>query len=94
MARTRRRGFEPGWLHQIALNQTTGGAGLVGFVCLGANDAVLVGGAAGGREIRTVEIDPERGPFVVWAFKTHAVGEWTIRTLHAEVTKRGLLSAR
>ncbi len=45
-----------------------------------------------GREVRTVEIDPERAPFVIWAFKTYATGEWTIRTLHAEVTKRGLLS--
>lgn len=45
-----------------------------------------------GREIRTVEIDPERAPFVVWAFKTYATGEWTTRTLHAEITKRGLLS--
>ncbi|HEY2937718.1 MAG TPA: recombinase family protein [Gaiellaceae bacterium] len=45
-----------------------------------------------GREIRTVELDPERAPFVVWAFKTYATGEWTTRTLHAEVTKRGLLS--
>ena len=45
-----------------------------------------------GREIRTVEIDPERGPFVVWAFKTYATGEWTTRTLHAEVTKRGLIT--
>ena len=45
-----------------------------------------------GREIRTVEVDPERAPLVVWAFKTYATGEWTIRTLLAEVTKRGLLS--
>ena len=28
----------------------------------------------------------------VWAFKTYATGEWTIRTLLEEVTKRGLLS--
>ncbi len=45
-----------------------------------------------GREVRTVEVDPERAPFVVWAFKTYATGEWTTRTLHSEVTKRGLLS--
>src|SRR4051812_9143291 len=45
-----------------------------------------------GREIRTVEIDPERAPLVVWAFNAYATGEWTIRTLHAEATKRGLLS--
>jgi site-specific DNA recombinase len=45
-----------------------------------------------GREIRTVEIDPDRAPFVIWAFKAYATGEWTTRTLLAEVTKRGLLS--
>jgi site-specific DNA recombinase len=45
-----------------------------------------------GREIRTVKTDPERAPLVVWAFKTYATGEWTVRTLLAEVTKRGLLS--
>jgi site-specific DNA recombinase len=45
-----------------------------------------------GREIRTVDIDPERAPMVVWAFKTYATGEWTVRTLLAEMTKRGLLS--
>ncbi len=43
-----------------------------------------------GREFRTVEIDPDRAPFVIWAFKTYATGEWTTRTLHAEVTRRGL----
>jgi site-specific DNA recombinase len=43
-----------------------------------------------GREVRTVEIDPGRAPFVVWAFKTYATGEWTTRTLHAEITRRGL----
>lgn len=45
-----------------------------------------------GREIRSVEIDPERAPLVVWAFRTYATGEWTVRTLLEEVTKRGLLS--
>jgi site-specific DNA recombinase len=45
-----------------------------------------------GREIRTVEIDQERAPLVVWAFKTYATGEWTVRTLLAEATKKGLLS--
>ena len=45
-----------------------------------------------GRETRSVELDPERAPFVIWAFNTYATGEWTTRTLHDEVTKRGLLS--
>ncbi len=45
-----------------------------------------------GHEIRSVEIDPERAPLVAWAFKTYATGEWTVRTLLDELTKRGLLS--
>jgi site-specific DNA recombinase len=43
-----------------------------------------------GREARTVEIDPERGPLMAWAFETYATGEWTIRRLLAELTARGL----
>ena len=45
-----------------------------------------------GRERRSVEIDPDQAPFVVWAFETYATGEWTTRTLLDEVTKRGLLT--
>jgi hypothetical protein len=36
-----------------------------------------------GREARTVEIDPERGPLMAWAFEAYATGEWTIRRLLA-----------
>jgi DNA invertase Pin-like site-specific DNA recombinase len=45
-----------------------------------------------GREVRTVEIDPERAPLVAWAFRAYASGQWTIRNLLEEVTRRGLLS--
>ncbi len=45
-----------------------------------------------GREIRTVEVDPDRAPFVIWAFQQYATAEWTTRTLHAEATQRGLVS--
>jgi site-specific DNA recombinase len=45
-----------------------------------------------GREVRTVEIDPERAPHVIWAFRSYATGEWTVRSLLAELTRRGLLS--
>ena len=45
-----------------------------------------------GREVRTVEIDPERAPLVAWAFRAYASGQWTIRNLLDEVTRRGLLS--
>jgi DNA invertase Pin-like site-specific DNA recombinase len=43
-----------------------------------------------GREARTVEIDPVRGPLMRWAFETYATGDWTIRRLLAELTSRGL----
>jgi site-specific DNA recombinase len=43
-----------------------------------------------GLEGRTVEVDPERAPLVRWAFTAYATGDWTIRTLLAELTRRGL----
>ncbi len=46
-----------------------------------------------GVENRTVEVDPERGPLMAWAFEAYATGEWTIRKLLDEVTERGLTSA-
>ncbi len=46
-----------------------------------------------GREARTVEIDPLRGPLMAWAFEAYETGEWTIRRLLAELTARGLTTA-
>ncbi|HEV7942429.1 MAG TPA: recombinase family protein [Solirubrobacteraceae bacterium] len=43
-----------------------------------------------GLEGRTVEVDPERGPLMAWAFQAYATGEWTIRTLLAELNAKGL----
>ena len=43
-----------------------------------------------GRESRTVEVDPLRGPLMAWAFEAYAGGEWTIRRLLVELTARGL----
>ena len=45
-----------------------------------------------GREIRTVDVDPERGPLMSWAFDAYATGNWTLRTLHEELCERGLTS--
>jgi site-specific DNA recombinase len=45
-----------------------------------------------GREVRTVEVDPERGPLMAWAFEQYATGDWTIRSLLAELTDKGLVS--
>jgi site-specific DNA recombinase len=48
---------------------------------------------ASGREVRTVEVDPERGPLMAWAFEAYETGEWTVRRLLAELTARGLTTA-
>ena len=47
-----------------------------------------------GREIRTVEVDPERAHLVTWAFKTYAGGDWSVRSLTDELVKRGLMMAK
>ncbi len=43
-----------------------------------------------GYEVRTVEVDPERGPLMAWAFAAYATGEWTILRLADELNRRGL----
>lgn len=43
-----------------------------------------------GREYRTVEIDPERGPLIRWVFEQYATGDRTVIELLDEVTTRGL----
>ncbi len=43
-----------------------------------------------GRELRTVEIDPVRAPLIKWAFEAYASGEFGLRQLLDEVTRRGL----
>ncbi len=47
-----------------------------------------------GREVRSVEVDPVRGPLMAWAFEAYASGEWTIRRLLAELTARGLTTVQ
>lgn len=46
-----------------------------------------------GREVRTVIVDPVRGPFIQMAFELYATGDWTLRQLHRELSDRGLRSA-
>lgn len=43
-----------------------------------------------GREVRTVEVDPERAPHVRWAFAAYGSGAYTLDTLLAALTERGL----
>ncbi len=43
-----------------------------------------------GRELRTVEVDPERAPLIRWVFETYAQGETSVAALLRDVTARGL----
>ncbi len=43
-----------------------------------------------GREIRTVIVDENRAPLVTWAFEAHSTGNHTMKSLAAELKKRGL----
>jgi DNA invertase Pin-like site-specific DNA recombinase len=43
-----------------------------------------------GREVRTIETDPERSPFIVMAFEAFSTGKYTIESLRATLTQAGL----
>ena len=43
-----------------------------------------------GREVRTVQVDPERAPLIRWAFETYAQGETSVSGLLRDLTARGL----
>lgn len=42
------------------------------------------------REIRTVIVDPVRGPLITWAFDAYASGEYTLSTLTETLAEKGL----
>ena len=70
---------------QKAVGGGTIGKAPIGYLNTRTSDAL-------GRESRTVEVDPVRGPLIEWAFKAYASGNWTISQLHDELTSRGLTS--
>ncbi|GAA1813660.1 hypothetical protein GCM10009713_23810 [Brevibacterium celere] len=43
-----------------------------------------------GREVRTIEVDPKRGPLIKWAFEAYATGTYSTATLREELIDRGL----
>jgi site-specific DNA recombinase len=43
-----------------------------------------------GREVRTIETDPERAPFVPMAYEAFATNKYTLETLRATLTEAGL----
>lgn len=45
---------------------------------------------SGGKDHRWVELDPERAPLLAWAFEAYATGDWSLSSLQAELTARGL----
>ncbi|WP_436326359.1 recombinase family protein [Brevibacterium sp. FAM 27836] len=45
-----------------------------------------------GREVRTVEVDPERAPLIRWAFEHYAEGETSVTGLLRDLTARGLVT--
>lgn len=45
-----------------------------------------------GREVRTVIVDPDRGPHIGWAFEVYATGEWSMTQIAAELNRRGVAS--
>lgn len=49
---------------------------------------------AEGREERTVEVDPDRGEFITWAFTAYATGDWTLRSMTNELETRGLTTRK
>jgi site-specific DNA recombinase len=46
-----------------------------------------------GREVRTIETDTERAPYIVMAFEAFATGKYTIKTLQVMLTEAGLRMA-
>src|SRR5207253_2032066 len=47
---------------------------------------------SGGKDARWVELDPERAPLVAWAFEAYAAGDWSLSSLQAELTAKGLVT--
>jgi site-specific DNA recombinase len=43
-----------------------------------------------GREVRTVDVDPERGPHVTWAFTAFKTGGYTLDSMFKALKERGL----
>jgi DNA invertase Pin-like site-specific DNA recombinase len=44
----------------------------------------------GGKEVRTVVLDPERAQHVQWIFEAYASGNWSMREIADELNRRGL----
>ncbi|WP_183665293.1 recombinase family protein [Neomicrococcus aestuarii] len=72
-------------MNQEAIGGGTNGRAPIGYLNVRKRDEL-------GREVRTIELDPERAPMIEWAFKAYASGNWSVSQLHDELTSRGLRS--
>ena len=72
-------------MNQKAIGGGTNGKAPIGYLNVRTRDEL-------GRELRTIELDPERAPMIEWAFKAYASGDWSVSQLHDELTSRGLRS--
>lgn len=70
---------------QKAVTGGTSGKAPVGYLNVRKRDEL-------GREIRGVELDPERAPLIKWAFEAYATGRYSTITLREELIDRGLTS--
>ena len=43
-----------------------------------------------GKEVKAVDLDPERAPHLQWAFEAYALGEWSITDIVDELARRGM----
>ena len=68
---------------QKAITGGTSGKAPLGYLNVRKRDEL-------GREMRTVELDPDRAELVKWAFEAYATGNYSTITLREELISRGL----
>ncbi|GAA1491016.1 recombinase family protein [Brachybacterium sacelli] len=70
-------------MNQKAVTGGTNGKAPMGYLNVTKRDEL-------GREARTIEVDPQRGPIIRWAFEAYATGNYSVATLRDELIDRGL----
>ena len=70
-------------MNQKAQGGGTNGKAPMGYLNVTRRDEL-------GREVRTVELDPDRAPLVKWAFEAYATGNHSTISLREELIDRGL----
>ena len=68
---------------QKAITGGTNGKAPMGYLNVTRRDEL-------GRELRTIEVDPHRGPLIRWASEAYATGNYSTATLREELIDRGL----